>query len=87
MKQNTPNRKEWSPQKIHSQLVLRGLTHLDVATAAGMTRAVISMTIQGDRKGLRARQAIAQALGKPVETIWPDALLPLKERRRRRNAS
>lgn len=72
---------------IRSQLVLRGITQQDVAKAAGLTQQSIAMAIRGVRQGLKARQAVAHALGVPVETIWPDALLPLRDRRRLRSAS
>lgn len=89
MKQITPKRnaKGWTSREIRAQLVLLGITQLDIAKAEGLTQQAIGMAIQGARQGLKARKAVAKALGKPVEEIWPDALLPVRERRRLRCAS
>lgn len=87
MKKHTTSRNGWTPQKIRAQLVLKGITPNDIAQENELSRQSITATIAGTRKGLKTRQAVAMALGVQVETIWPDALLPLTERRRLRSAS
>jgi len=91
MKQNTPRRNSkrngWTPQEIRAQMVLKGVTPNEIAQANDLSRQSITATIAGTRRGLKTRQAVASALGVQVDVIWPDALLPLKERRRLRRAS
>ena len=87
MKQNTPAKKAWSPRQIRAQLILRAMLPKDVGANVGLSQQAITATIRGDREGVKPRQAIADALGVPVTDIWPDALLPFRERRRLRCAS
>lgn len=68
-------------------MLLRGVTPNEIAQAKDLSRQSVTATIAGTRRGLKTRQAVAEALAVQVETIWPDALLPLKERRRLRTAS
>lgn len=92
-KQNTPRpcdapaQAGWSVWKIKAQLRERGINSVQIAAVSGLSHQGIRMTIRGLRCGIATRQAIAQALGVEVTTIWPDALLPLRERRRMRAAS
>jgi len=85
MKQNTPPLKQkstgWNPRQIRVAMVMAGLDTASIAKAAGMSQPAISYAVRGLRQGLRARQAIADALKVSITTIWPDALLPVKERR------
>ena len=91
MKQNTPKRNGkcngWTPQEIRAQMLLKGITPNEIAQAKELSRQSVTATIAGTRRGLKTRQAVAEALAVQVEIIWPDALLPLKERRRLRTAS
>jgi lambda repressor-like predicted transcriptional regulator len=84
MKQNTPlhnGKSGWDPRQIKARMVLLGVTAAQVAQANGFSSQGVRLTIRGERRGLPIRKAIAQALGEDVQTIWPDALLPLRERR------
>ena len=77
----------WSSRKLRAQLRAHGVTAQQIADSCGLSYCGVRFTILGSRKGLRTRQAIAQALGVAVTTIWPDALLPLRERRGLRRVS
>lgn len=68
-------------------MVMAGLDSASIAKGSGLSQQAISYAVRGIRQGLRARQAIADALNISVTEIWPDALLPLKERRLLRDAS
>ena len=91
MKQNTPPTKQksigWNPRQIRVAMLMAGVDSASIGKASGMSHAAISYTWRGLRQGLRARQAIADALHIPVTEIWPDALLPVRERRLLRMAS
>lgn len=54
-----------------------------IAERHGIHHSAVRLTVRGLRQGLAVRQAIAQELGVDVIQIWPDALLPLRERRLR----
>lgn len=64
-----------APNEIKAELVLRGIKMADIAKKAGVTDGAVHQTIknQKDRryKGYRIRNYIAEAIGKPVEEIWP----------------
>lgn len=77
----------WSVRKLRAQLRKHGLDSVQIAARSGLSHSGVRMAIRGQRSGIATRQAIAQALGVEVTTIWPDALLPLSERRRLRTAS
>ena len=87
MKQNTPRINIWSPRMIRYQLRMKGILPKDIAQAHGWSAQLVTATIRGARQGRKPRQAVADALGIPVTEIWPDALLPLRERKRLRSAS
>ena len=44
-----------------------------IAKALGVSRQVVYQVINGDISSPRIRLAIAEAIGKPVSEIWPDA--------------
>ena len=58
-----------------------GVTPKSIGASSGLTPQAISLAVHGHRRGRLARLAIAEALGKDVTEIWPDALLPMRERR------
>ena len=81
--ETTPLRTGWSVRKLKAQLRRHQLTSVQISEASGFSQQGIRLTIRGMRKGLATRQAIAQALGEEVTTIWPDAHQVPKERRLR----
>lgn len=64
-------RQTLTPRQIRSELVLRGIKNADIARALGVTRSAVSNTIAGRRRKPRIRQAIALAISRSVENIWP----------------
>lgn len=61
------------PNEIKSELVLRKITATDLAKQIGVSRPFVSMTIAGDRKTRRIQEAIAKAIGKPIEEVFPES--------------
>lgn len=74
----------WSVRKLKAQMRSRGVTARQVADRHAISHQGVRLTIRGLREGLVTRQAIAQELGVDVTQIWPDALLPVRERRLRK---
>ena len=60
------------PNEIKSQLVLRGVTATAIARSLGLARPNVTATISGKRRTARIRQAIADAIGRPVSEVFPD---------------
>lgn len=46
---------------------------VDIANDLGVSQPTVSLTIKGTTVSAKVRTAIAQAIGKPVEKIWPDS--------------
>ena len=88
MKQNTSThgkrRAPWTTLEIKIAMLKAGVTPKSIGAASGLTPQAISHAVHQTRSGRRARVAVAQALGVEVTKIWPDALLPLRERRLRK---
>lgn len=64
-----------TPNEIKAELVLHGVKMVDIAKKAGVTSGAVHQTINrngGNYKGYRIRKYIAEAIGKPVEMIWPE---------------
>lgn len=76
----------WTSEQIVAAIKAARLSNRAIAELHGMTPQAIGQTIHGVTRGRLARRAIAESLGLQVTDIWPDALLPLRERRLR-NAS
>jgi lambda repressor-like predicted transcriptional regulator len=84
MKQNTslqPASAAWTTLQIKEAMLKAGVTPTSIAADSGLTPQAISLAVHDRRRGRRARLAIAKALGKDVTEIWPDALLPMRQRR------
>jgi len=60
-------------RKIKANLILAGVTQSEIARSLGIKVASVNDVVSGKRKNPRIRSAIAEAIGKPVEKIWPDA--------------
>lgn len=61
-----------SSRNIKASLVRVGVTQSEIARDLGMSVGSVNDVITGRRKNPKVRTAIAQAIGKPVEKIWPD---------------
>ena len=62
---------------IIALLTLHGIKETDLANKIGVTQSFLSHVARGNRKGvkkqgLRVRQAIAEALGKEIDDLWPN---------------
>ncbi len=60
---------DWAREKIKAELALRGLSLSSVARNAGLDRTAGSVALK--RHWPKAEQAIAKAIGKKPEEIWP----------------
>ena len=84
MKQNTshqPKSTAWTTLQIKQAMLKAGVTPTSISAESGLAPQAISLAVHDRRRGRLARTAIAKALGKDVTEIWPDALLPMRERR------
>ena len=60
-----------TPLEIKIELLKAGISIRQLARQEGVSHTAISYTIHGVNKGLRLREAVARALGKHLEEIWP----------------
>ena len=60
-----------TPLEIKIELLKAGISIRQLARQEGVSHTAMSYTIHSVNKGLRLRQAIARALGKRIEDIWP----------------
>jgi lambda repressor-like predicted transcriptional regulator len=60
-----------TPLEIKIELLKAGISIRQLARKEGVSHTAMSYTIHGVNKGLRLREAVARALGKSVEEIWP----------------
>ncbi|WP_287962504.1 helix-turn-helix domain-containing protein [Alcanivorax sp.] len=63
-----------TPAEIKAALLLRGVSQTEIAEAARVERSRVSEVINGRRTTRRIREAVAKALGRDVEAIWPDEI-------------
>ena len=59
-------------RKIRSLMALHGVTNVKIAEHEGVSAVYVSYVINSRRTGYRIRQAVANAVGTPVEQLWPD---------------
>lgn len=60
------------PNKIKAILVEKGVTVTSIAKRLGVSQPTVTLTIQGKTTSARIRAAIAEAIGQPVEKLWPE---------------
>jgi len=60
-----------TPLEIKIELLKAGISIRHLARQEGVSHTAMSYTIHGVNKGLRLRKAVARAIGKSVEEIWP----------------
>lgn len=60
------------PTKIKIELLKKEISAAEIARRAGVVRSAISNVIAGRRKSKKLRKAIADAIGEPVEALWPE---------------
>lgn len=70
--------KGMTPREIRAEMVLKNITIKQIADKAGVTSGAVTQTIYQYEgysfKGYRIRELIAEALGKAVMEIWPEAM-------------
>ena len=59
------------PEKIKYELRSRGLTATVIAEQVGVSPSTVSQVINYGHTSQRVMSAIAKAIGKTVEEIWP----------------
>jgi lambda repressor-like predicted transcriptional regulator len=59
------------PKEITRQLKGKGYSVAAIAASLGVASPTVSQTIHGRTVSARIRAAIAEALGRSVEEIWP----------------
>ena len=59
------------PRQRKAALVLHGVSQADIARRAGVTPTHVSDVLHGRRRSPRVERAIAEALGRAVEDLFP----------------
>ena len=59
-------------RKVKSLMALKGIKGVDIARQLGVSRVTVSIVITGKGKSMRIQRAIAAALNKKYEELWPD---------------
>ena len=60
-----------TPLEIKIELLKVGISIRQLARQEGVSHTAMSYTIHGVNKGRKLREAVARAIGKSVEEIWP----------------
>lgn len=68
-------------REIKAMMVLKGVKQVDICRKLKVTPAAVSRVVSG-KKMTKVREAIADALGKRVEDLWPDASANLERKRK-----
>lgn len=58
-------------RKIKSLMALKDITVTEIAHKAGVSRTWVSLVIHKNKSSKRIRKAIADAVGKKYEELWP----------------
>ena len=61
-----------TPEEIRIELIRAKTTMAKIAKTAKVTRAFVWQVVYGVRRTRRIREAIAQAVGKPIQELWPE---------------
>ena len=59
------------PNEILAALMLKGIRLVDIARRFNVTRGVVSNIIHGRTQSRRIQAAIAKAIDKDVDEVWP----------------
>jgi lambda repressor-like predicted transcriptional regulator len=63
--------KAMSPREIKAQLILKGIKIVNIAANLDVSHVAVTRVISGKSVSGRIRLAIANAIGKKVNEIWP----------------
>lgn len=66
------------PRQRKAALVLRGVSQADIARRAGVTATHVSDVLHGRRRSPRVERAIAEALGRAIEDLFPEPQHPMR---------
>lgn len=73
--------------EIRAALILLGIPQRYVAAKTGFSSKLVTAVIYRRRRNLAVRHAIAEAIGRPYDEVWPPAAdPPLRPRGRPRKA-
>ena len=61
-----------TPQEIRIEILRANTTMAKIARAAKVSRGFVWQVVHGVRRTRRIREAIAQAVGKPIQELWPE---------------
>lgn len=59
------------PKRIVHEMKIRGITQKALAADLGVRPQAVSMVVCGKKNICRIRQAVADAIGRPVEAVFP----------------
>ena len=59
------------PVEIKIALIRARKSQADIARNLGVDKAIVTRVIKGQRTSKRVRMAIAEAVGKRIEDLWP----------------
>jgi hypothetical protein len=59
-------------REIKAFMALADVKGVDIARSLGVTPTWVSLVLRGHKRSARVQGAIAAAVGKPVEELWPD---------------
>lgn len=60
-----------TPNQIRAEMMLKNIRPVDIARRLNVTRSAVTNVIKGVKTSQRIRKAIAEAIGKDVEAVWP----------------
>jgi transcriptional regulator with XRE-family HTH domain len=60
-----------SPLERKSKLILGQILQRDIAEKLGLSEIQVSAVVRGERRSARVEQAVADAIGMPVEEVFP----------------
>ena len=58
-------------KKIRIEMIKADVKIVEIASHLGITPSAVHQVVSGNRSTLRIREAIAKAVGKPVDELWP----------------
>jgi len=61
-----------TPVEIKIELLRAGINQSQIAKKLSVTPTLVNQVIWGIRPAKYVREAIAEAIGKPIEEIWPE---------------
>jgi len=61
-----------TPIEIKIELLKAGVRQNQIAKKFGFTTSLVNQVVQGIRPARHVREAIAEAIGKPIEELWPE---------------